>query len=801
MATSTRPRRAAAPASAEHPARSDDSTAKKPAAKKQAAAKKTPPAAVTQGAEPVAKTAPANRKTATRKAAAPASAPERAPAAKKAAKKPAQKSAPAPAAAPAKKRAPARDAAPAAAPDAATTGVALEKPPASEPVAADKAAARRPASRRAGDKATASDGTARDGAARTSTPSTSTPRTSTPSTGRGNASRASASTLTASAGAASERTSDSGSTPGTSPSGDAALTTSAARKNTATSNHAANKAPAPGKKTTRRRDSTAAPLTEPSAPEQPTTLVEATHAEAARPTPAPSAPPAAPTPPAPPHSAVVLQDGDHRQLRWIAGSACPEALRAAATACTDEAGVLQLDDDGALPTLLREAAAAGHPLQVDPAAWQQLARRRDARQRLFVLEHAYPDGPGSSALQNLLRAPLAPFQAEGALFAACAGRALLADERGLGKTVQALAAAVLLHRHAGVERVLIHCSADQRLSWQREAARFFGAVAPEWRVVSDEPGGPHAEAIDAWKPGLVVIDEPARLARWDRIDAPFALVLCGTPLDGDAALAEALVDYLDRHREGPLARLRARATEDGLDDALQALMLRRRRADVAPQLPARVVSERVLAMGPLQRAVHDRAAAGARTVLAAWRRTRHLTDGQQWELGCAMQAMREACHRAEPGQADSPLAEQTLSALVVLTSELLGHPGLRIAAIAPRAADAALIAERLAQAGQGGDRCAVVPAGAPLPDDAAVVIAIGMPWQVPAADTPPRQWIHLVAEQSIDAALYDTRALREGIACTPAEGGHDGFLHGAALQRYLLAAETALRALPEQPAA
>jgi hypothetical protein len=571
-------------------------------------------------------------------------------------------------------------------------------------------------------------------------------------------------------------------------------------------------APAPAKKSAGRGRSRSAPESGDAV-----ALPEGPAAEAHVPAPAPapastavSAPAHVPAPSAAPvlhelpthaHSAVVLQDGEHRQLRWIAGRDCPDALRAAATSCTDETGQLQLDDDDALPSLLREAARAGHALQVDPAAWQQLARRRDARRRLFALEQAYPDGPASAALRNLLRAPLAPFQAEGALFAACAGRALLADERGLGKTVQALAAAMLLHRHAGVERVLVHCSADQRLSWQREAARFLGSAAPEWRVVSDEPGGPHTDAIDAWKPGLVVIDEPARLARWDRIDAPFALVLCGTPLEGDAELAEALVDYLDRHREGPLARLRARRDGETLDEALQALMLRRRRAEVQPQLPARVVSERVLPLAALQRAVHDRAAASARAVLAGWRRTRHLPDAQQWELGSAMQAMREACHRAEPGRSDSALAEHTISALIVLTSELLGHAGLRIAAIAPRPADAALMAERLAQAGQGGGRCAVVPAGQALPADAEVVIAIGMPWQPPVPDDRPRQWIHLLAEQSIDTALYDTRELREGIACTPAEGGHDGFLHGAALQRYLLAAEAALRALPDQPTA
>jgi hypothetical protein len=491
-------------------------------------------------------------------------------------------------------------------------------------------------------------------------------------------------------------------------------------------------------------------------------------------------------PAAPSHSAVVLLDGDHRQLRWVAGGNCPEALRAAATGVVDEAGLLSLDDDDALPSLLREAARCGHELRVDPAAWEQLAWRRDARQRLFTLERACARQPG---LQDVLRAPLAPFQAEGALFAACAGRALLADERGLGKTVQALAAAVLLHRHAGVERVLIHCQADQRLSWQREAARFLGDASPEWRVVTDEPGGPPAEAIEAWKPGLVVVDEPARLARWDRIDAPFALVLCGTPLDADPALADAVVAYLDCHREGPLARLRSRPAGQPLDEALQALMMRRRRTDVLNQLPPCVVSERVLSMGVLQRAVHDRAAATARSLLAGWRRTRHLTDAQQWALGQALQIMRDACHRAEPGQPDSPLAESSLAALDGLTSELLGHPELQIAVVAPRAGDVPALSGRLAPAGA---RCKLVAPGQALPAEADVVVAFGMPWLPQPGEARPLQWIHLVADHSIDTALYDTRGLRDGVGRTPAEGGHDGFLHGAALQRYLLAAEATL---------
>ena len=771
MATSTRPRRAASPAPADEPARTA-APIKKPAAKKSPA---KPASARRSAAEPDSPVAAAEADV--------ASPPEPARAARK------TPEAKVPAAAPkATRKAPqeAPPEAPQKAPQKATQKAGKEPPPkvAQENAPAAKKTAAKPATPKAG--ATAAAKTAPRAARKTAAQAgpEGAPKPAAAAAAEAAPEQAAPATANAKAPKKTAAKGRAATTPDREP---AAARKTPARHRTAPAAATAKAAEAVEPIDLLGAAEDVADAVAPSAPTHPTEPVAP-----ARP-PAPDMPPA---PAVPAVSAVVLLEGEHRQLRWIAGRDCPDTLHAAAAACTDEAGLLQLDDDDALPALLREAAQCGHTLQVDPAAWQQLAHRRDARQRLFALEHAYPDGPASAALHGLLRAPLAPFQAEGALFAACAGRALLADERGLGKTVQALAAAVLLHRHAGVERVLIHCNAEQRLSWQREAARFLGAGAPEWRVVTDEPGGPHAEAIDAWKPGLVVIDEPARLARWDRIDAPFALVLCGTPLESDAALAEALVAYLDRHREGPLARLHARTASEPLDEALQAMMLRRRRAEVLPQLPPCVVSERVLPLGPLQRAVHDRAAAAARAVLAGWRRTRHLPDAQQWELGGALQAMREACHRAEPGQADSALADHTLAALSSLASEMLGHAGLQFAVVAPRPSDVTQLAERLAPAGE---RCTVLGAGATLPPQAEVVVAVGMPWQPPAADERPRQWIHLLAEHSIDTALYDTRELRAGIASTPAEGGRDGFLHGAALQRYLLAAEAALSALDVQP--
>jgi hypothetical protein len=490
-----------------------------------------------------------------------------------------------------------------------------------------------------------------------------------------------------------------------------------------------------------------------------------------------AAPPAPDAVPLPPYSAVLLLDGDERRLRWIAGAGCPPALQEAAATHADADGFLRREDDEALPTLLRIADETGHALQVEPAVWLQLAHSRDARHRLRALETAYPDGPASPALQALLRAPMAPFQAEGALFATCAGRALIADERGLGKTVQALAAAVLLHHHAGVRRVLLRCTPARRASWQREWARFVREPGLELRI-DDHPG-------EDWTPELVLIDEPQRLEAWDAVDAPFALVLCGAELERAPALLQSLVRFLDCHRQGPLARLAQRGDE-ALEHGLQTLMLRRRRADVAGQLPPSVQSERVLVMDAPQRAAHDRALAEARALIAGWRRDGRLSDAQQWQLGVALVAARAACHRAEPGLEHSPLADATLAALQDLLGELRAVPGLRIALVCPSAADRTQIERRIAIAG----RLALVLEGAALPA-ADVVIRIGTPWRPVAT---PGQCIHLVADASLDAGLFDTLALRADIPCGPAEGGREGFLQGARLQRYLLAAEAALNA-------
>ena len=90
------------------------------------------------------------------------------------------------------------------------------------------------------------------------------------------------------------------------------------------------------------------------------------------------------------------------------------------------------------------------------------------------LEQLFPGGAADPKLLALLKAPLYPYQADGALFAVRAGRALIGDDMGLGKTIQAIAATEIVARHFGVSKVLVVCPTSLKYQWQSEIMRFSG---------------------------------------------------------------------------------------------------------------------------------------------------------------------------------------------------------------------------------------------------------------------------------------------------------------------------------------
>jgi hypothetical protein len=378
--------------------------------------------------------------------------------------------------------------------------------------------------------------------------------------------------------------------------------------------------------------------------------------------------------PLPPHSALTLEDdGLRRRLHWRAGRDCPAELLALADTLDTPTDVAPLANDVAVLALVQRARARRHPLQVDEAVWDWLAQARDMRERVQVLEQAHPDGPASAALAALLTQPLRPYQAEAALYAACAGRCALADDAGLGKTVEAIAALRLLAQHFGAERALVLCPAERLADWQ---ARWQAWVAPagggdapvgltlqivDLATVAADPdtlAGLHADA------DVVVVDEPADADRspWTQpalcaalqaLPARHALALMRLPLDDRPAVLQAVLGWVDRPRFGALAVLAELDQRPDLGPAERAQvlapwLLRRSKTQVLRQLPETVEQTVAVALAPESRAGHDTLLDALRQTVRRWQRCAYLSDLDQRRLLQTLHALRLGCNQDKP---------------------------------------------------------------------------------------------------------------------------------------------------------
>ena len=311
-----------------------------------------------------------------------------------------------------------------------------------------------------------------------------------------------------------------------------------------------------------------------------------------------------------------------------------------------------------------------------------VAARRDADRRGAALDEIFRDGIDDPLLEKLLKVPLYRYQAEGALFAARAGRALIGDEMGLGKTIQAIADAEILARHFGVSKVLVICPTSLKYQWQSEIARFSGrasrvitggraqrqkdyALDDFCKITNYEKLQPDLDLITAWAPELVIVDEAQRVKNWNtiaaralkRVDSPYAVVLTGTPLENKLEELISIVQFVDQHRLGPTWKLlhehqvkdeTGRVTGyTGLEKVGQTLapiMIRRRKSEVLTQLPERTDQDLLVPMTELQMCYHQENAEIVTKIVQRWRKTKFLSDKDQRRLTCALQNMRMACN-------------------------------------------------------------------------------------------------------------------------------------------------------------
>jgi superfamily II DNA or RNA helicase len=212
---------------------------------------------------------------------------------------------------------------------------------------------------------------------------------------------------------------------------------------------------------------------------------------------------------------------------------------------------------------------------------------------------------------------------------------LLADDMGLGKTVQVLAH---LSGRRRERPSLVVAPRSLVFNWKRETARF----APHLRLLDHtgqerRPPGPHfadhdlvlttygtlrrdAGALAAIDFDYVVLDEAqaikndasetARAAR--RLRASHRLALSGTPVENHLGELWSLVEFCNPGLLGRAATWKA-AVEAGpgpdavalLGRALQPMLLRRTKAQVAPDLPARLEETWVCELDEPDRALYE----------------------------------------------------------------------------------------------------------------------------------------------------------------------------------------------------
>jgi len=308
-------------------------------------------------------------------------------------------------------------------------------------------------------------------------------------------------------------------------------------------------------------------------------------------------------------------------LRWL----LPDKMDEAAAKIVGPLRDRPIEDLHDLIDRLAKLEKLGHEVVVYPDA-DEFIQQRLVQDRLRERMAAIRRDPANHPLRtSLLKAPLLPYQLDGAAFAAGAGRAILADDMGLGKTIQGVGAAELLAREADIKKVLVVCPASLKSQWRSEIHRFCqrdvqligGAARDRWNQYSNECFFTICNyeqvlrdilSVERVKWDLIILDEGQRIKNWEAktsnvvksLKSRFALVLSGTPLENRLDDLYSVVQFIDARRLGPGFRFfnKHRVIDEkgkvlgykdlaDLRQALKPVLLRRTRDSVRLDLPPR----------------------------------------------------------------------------------------------------------------------------------------------------------------------------------------------------------------------
>lgn len=378
----------------------------------------------------------------------------------------------------------------------------------------------------------------------------------------------------------------------------------------------------------------------------------------------------------PRRSSIYMSYVDGRRLRLRPGTDASGELAIAAMRYFDDELNAVPGMVPELPAFIENARRIDPQFHCYPDALNYILEARDRRRRLQLL-----DSIDDAEIGGVLGTTLYPYQIEGIRFIFKAGRALLADEMGLGKTVQALGAAELMKRRNMISSAMIVCPTSLKYQWKKEIERFTGSTVtvvegaaasrrelyPEptfYKIVSYHTLANDIKALGLLTTDFLIMDEVQRLKNWNtqiaraarRIDADYCAVLSGTPLENRPEELYSVMQFVDQYALGPFYEFKARhivSSDTGktvgyrhlgeIGRRLAGCMLRRRKADVALQLPERTDKVLYVPMTREQSEIHDECRSAVAQLAAKWQRHRFLSEKDRKRLLLLLSRMRMAC--------------------------------------------------------------------------------------------------------------------------------------------------------------
>ncbi|MFH1259454.1 MAG: DEAD/DEAH box helicase [Elusimicrobiota bacterium] len=380
----------------------------------------------------------------------------------------------------------------------------------------------------------------------------------------------------------------------------------------------------------------------------------------------------------PPHSSLTLRYGLQRRVAICLGSGASLKLKELAAQFFDQDGFLTEWGFSHFDQFIERANILNDELHYHEDAMNFIANIRDVEVRKMRINKMFPQGCNDPKFKQLIKTNLYPYQKAGALFAALAGRSLIADDMGLGKTPQAIAAGEILARAMGIEKVLVICPTSLKHQWEKEIEKFSqrsaqvisGSLVKRkilyseksfFKIINYNVVYRDLSAIQDWAPDLIILDEAQRIKNWKtrlarsvkRLSSPYALVLTGTPLENRLEELHSIVGFIDQHHLGPLFRfLNNHQVADeggkvvgyrnlnGLGKSLQPILIRRKKEEVLLQLPERMEKNYFVAMTSQQMDIHEENKDIVAKIAAKWRRYKFLSEQDKQRLMCALQNMR-----------------------------------------------------------------------------------------------------------------------------------------------------------------